>query len=241
MNNKLYFILLIVILASCKTPLVNQQVHHSATAIPELLSIGKQPPALLERPFQIIGVPNLPRQIRLDIKQLPYNQTSYKAYTYHQKQMNKEVGFTLKDSINPAPNFFQLSVLDRITLAETFNADPNKVLQDYIMEDSEILMVSSILFNVSNQIRDQLLEAEEAYAIQNGVSNVEIQLVKEGHVFATLNLSELQPFSYGVSNFCWGLDKRNRPEIKAIINNKDCPQNTKTKAYKLESPYNYKF
>ena len=72
-------------------------------------------------------------------------------------------------------------------------------------------------------------------------SNISIELIKNNRVVAILKLNDLEPFSYAISNFCWGLDKQNKPVVKAINNDNSCPRNTKAKAYKLESPYTYKF
>jgi hypothetical protein len=240
-NYKLYFIFIIAILVSCKAPLVNNQIHHTSTKIPEFLSLGKQQLGVLEKPFQTIGVPKLEHKIKLEVKQLPYNATSYRAYKYYKNKNNKALQFALQDTLLPNPKYIQLSVFDRIGLANTLNANQNQTLRNYIIEDDKIKIVSSILFNANTKITEDLLDAEEVYALQDGVSNISIELIKDNRVVAILKLNDLEPFSYAVSNFCWGLDKRNKLVVKAINNENNCPTNTKAKAYKLETPYTYKF
>lgn len=84
-------LLILMIVSSCKTVIVNKQTQKIASADLELATIGIMKPNLQINVFEINAIPLLNQKIRVTAMAMPFNKTTFKAYakaaTLHGKKV----------------------------------------------------------------------------------------------------------------------------------------------------------
>ncbi|WP_340074227.1 hypothetical protein [Leptobacterium sp. I13] len=234
-------VLLLILISSCKTIYIHHQKHQLAFSSPQLASIGFNKDKLIHNHFKTIGFPELTQKIRVYVRSVPFNKTTYKAYASLREKNGQLTTITYIDSLPNKPHYIQLMISDHVTLKETINHPENKGLLNYLKNDSEYKIVTSIAMVSSDKLQKALIDAEEIYLIQNDSEHAAmLQLIKNKKAIRSIHLSTITPFAYHPSSFCWGFDRKYQPQIEIISNDYSrCPINTYKKAYKLQKERQY--
>ena len=244
MLKKLIFIFVIVFISACQAIKTQNQKQVLKNAVAELGTIGVITNSTFsESTFNPIGAPELTKKIRIQVTQIPFNKTMYKKYQSLLDNSTLPNLVVSNDSIaEKNPSYLEFTIIDLINLTASLNTPENSALQSYLDNNSNYRIISSIAVVAKASIYKDFLIAEEIYLTKHNTNKLGLELMKEGKLYKKINFAAFTSFDYTLSSFCWGKDNRNRPCIRAIINeNASCPNKTYKKAYKLDKKHDFKF
>lgn len=181
----------------------------------ELGMIGDLDATLTTKEFQTIGLPSLAYKIRLQPVFKSFNTLDYKAYTKLKKQ--EALGFEVNyvDSLPNKPEYVRLRLQDKSTLLSELNSAKNETLRNQILNNKGADIVTQIDWVISEMNIQQLKAANAIYLSQN-MNAVPIILISKDDQITELRFSDGVVLSYDVSQFCWGFNYKNEPELMAI-------------------------
>lgn len=231
-----FFLMLCICGSSCAPYKAKQQV--AAIDLPNLGSVVQLKKNVLYTRANQIGQASLERPLHVRIKEMPFNKTSYKAYTYYTGQAHKANTIAYVDSLPVKPTYLQLELQDRIALTDLLNTERNDGVRSYLENDPHYKIVTSIAVVASESMSLQFLSAEELRLTQNDLGELFLEL-HQGKTKKQIAFGELQIFNYEHASFCWGEDQFNNRKIKAIVDGKGCPKGTYKKPSKMNSKRSY--
>lgn len=232
MLKKLLWYLPIIIILSCNTIKVHQQTQKTATQVPSLGTVGMVTGHTLDYSFQTYTQPGLEQGIRLELNKTFFTKKQFRAFSEQMKQQGKTHALAYSDSLEGKPFFYLFKIIDYQGLAQTINSQDNDALRESLQTNSDLRIVTAISAVIGASQEQRISQADAYYLVNNGTSRLGIALVSNNKTQHILDLENLQAFAWTDAGFCWGNDKRRRPEIKAISLG-SCPAATYKNAQKL--------
>ncbi len=235
-------LLLLLIIASCKT-ITNQSKNQKITdSAVELLTIGNSNSKLSTSSFSTDAIPVLKQKIRINASELTFNKTLFKSYDNSAKLQGKENPLTYIDSIPQKPSYILLKIMDKVTLIEELNSDYNKTVFEYLKSTAYTQLISEISIVFDERTKQAVKNAEEIFIINEKYKKYSLALYKNGEQFEQIELSKGITFSYKLSTFCWAENKRKQGVIVNIVDKgNDCSPNTYDSYQEIEKKHSFKF
>nr|WP_299067278.1 hypothetical protein [uncultured Allomuricauda sp.] len=212
--------------------------QESLLSFPELGTLIKTKGDMWYSAAEQIGVPNW-SVLKVDVKQLPFNRTSYYSYAKFMEQAGKINSVSYNDSLPYKPKYLRLQLLDRLGLTQLLNNEQHDDLRSYIANDDGYKLVTGLNITVPEVEMPGFLQAEALQLQKDAYDNIILVVINgefEKHYF----FSELHVFDYQYSNFCWGEDQYHNMIIENLISeDQKCPKGTYLKASKVNGDRSY--
>tara|TARA_R100000406_G_scaffold96116_2_gene92700 strand:- start:354 stop:1025 length:672 start_codon:yes stop_codon:yes gene_type:complete len=197
------FLLIGFLLISCHKIQYKTQTQKS---LPELGSLGVFEKYIAQEitiEKSVIGV-NSPLKLKVEIV----------------TESKREI-FTNKDSINSLKEYLTLEVLDKFSLLEQINQ--NKELFGYLKSNPRVRIVTKVFINFSETVKQEILDSQELYLIQNKQKTLSIELRDDNKTTKIIEFSEGKIIDFEPSEFCWGTKKGFKVQILDVVNvGSDC-------------------
>ncbi len=226
MKKIIVILLLVGVLFSCKTVQVNQQSQKITKAIVELGSIGKVNYKLATDRFKLTTLPTYKQKIRVAANIVAFNKTTFNTYAQAAKQQNQKISITYIDSVANKPGYANLQILDKVQLLNALNAEHNIELNTYLqnVKNNEIIKGVSAYFNSIDL--SNLSQADEIYLVNNKPKKYNLELIKNGKPFATIDMANGVTFAYNTASFCWKKERGQISIVNLISGNESCAKDT---------------
>ncbi len=238
-----YIVLLLIILTSCKTIVVNNQIQKMASSPLELGTIGKTEFNLQINNFEIAAIPQFKKKIRVTATLLPFNKSTFKTFTKASVLQGKNSSIKYIDSLQVKPNYVLLKITDIVRLIEELNSEHNTSVINYLKVEPNAKIITTVTMTFDMNTLNEIIQAEEIYLSTVKYKKYSLELYKNNTLVKTIALSNGAVFSYKVSSFCWGEnDKKQLEIVKLSDNNSKCTKNTNKSYQQLEKKkFNFKF
>lgn len=212
--------------------------QESLLSFPELGALVKTKGDIWYSAAEQIGVPKW-SMLKVDVKQLPFNKTSYYSYAKYMEQAGKINSISYNDSLPYKPKYLRLQLLDKLGITNLLNAETHKELRSYISNDDGYKLVTGLNITVPETEMPSFLQAEAIQLQKDSYENI-ILVVISGELERHYFFSELHVFDYQYSNFCWGEDQYHNLIIENLISeDQKCPKGTYLKASKVNDNKSY--
>ncbi|WP_394748233.1 hypothetical protein [Spongiimicrobium salis] len=234
-----YISFLLIIVANmqgCAPYKAKQQF--AAIDLPHLGSMVQLKKNVLYTKAAQIGQVQLEHPLQVEVREMPFNKMSYKAYAYHSKQAGSTNTLAYADSIPVKPKYLRLELQDRIALTQLLNTENNIGARAYLENDPDYKIVTALSLTTSKSMEVQLLSADEVRLGQTNLGKLFLELRTANNI-QEVHFQNLQVFDYEYASFCWGEDQFNQRKIKAIVNGEGCPKGTFKKPAKMDSRKSY--
>src|SRR5699024_9366889 len=113
-------LLLVVICASCRTLVVNNERQIISDSQPQLGAIGLLDRNVLNRTFKTVETPVLKEKIRLELHKEKFDKKRYEAYLKVSPKNTFQISFV--DSLANKPEFYSLQLSDRVEYIESIKS-----------------------------------------------------------------------------------------------------------------------
>ena len=239
LNKGLVIILPIVLLAFLISCTTYERILATPQATPvELAMIGDLDATLTTKHFQALGIPKLEDKIRLQPIFKTFNALDYKAYQKLKNQQVLEFTVNYVDSLPDKPQYLRLKIQDQTALLAALNAPQNERLKNQILTNTSADLVTQIDW-VLSESNIQRIKAADAVFLSQNTSGIPILLINTNDQVTELRFSKGLVLSYEVSQFCWGLNARNEPQLMAIsAHGKACNGDLKRNGNRLKKDKN---
>ncbi|AWX45706.1 hypothetical protein HME9304_02733 [Flagellimonas maritima] len=208
------------------------QLKKTDAQIPFIGAIGKHSSVFFTKNFQKVGEPTLGEPIPITIQSLPLSSSMATKYNRYENQRGKEPLFNKKDTITVQTRYFQAQISDAISLTNQLNHPNNRKVKEYLQNDKDLLILTSISFITDIETEQRIRTAEHSFVDE--IDGALTLVLQNGRIKTQINLSSLQVFDFETSGLCWKKDKRNQLQIAAIlVTGNSCPGKTEKDSNKL--------
>lgn len=233
----IFLLLMAAMLYSCASYKDKQQTN--ALTFPELGSIIKTKGALWYSATEQVGAPNWAKELSVNVQQLPFNPKSYNTYAQVLAKAGKINGVAYNDSLPYKPKYIRLQLADKIALTSVLNSDTNKAVLNYLENDADYKLVSTIHFTAPESQLASFEQADNVLLKQDAFKKIQLVLLKNGKE-ELVDFSSLQVFDFEYASFCWGEDRYHHKQIENIVAAGDkCPKGTYLKPNKIKTDKTY--
>ena len=233
-----FFCLLLIgaFIQGCAPYKAKQQA--AAIDLPHLGSMVQVKRNVLYTQAAQIGQAHLENPLYVQVKEMPFNKMSYKAYANHSRQSEQGNTVQFIDSVPVKPKYIRLELQDRIALTELLNTEGNEGTRSYLENDSNYKIVTAIAITALREVELQFLSADKVHLKQSEFGELFLELHQNTNK-QIVHFRDLKVFHYEYASFCWGEDQFNQRKIKAIVHGKGCPKGTFKKPSKMDSRKSY--
>ncbi|MFD0862239.1 hypothetical protein ACFQ1M_08455 [Sungkyunkwania multivorans] len=238
MKHILYIAITGIIFTACRTVSVDSQVQRKSNSQLSLGMIGLQETNLLHSNFQTTALPELKKEIRISVKLVPFDNSSFKAYSKNSPNNKQKVNFA--DSIKQKPSFVKLQLMDKVLLMDELSQLYNDEVRKYLERQKDARLVTSLSVALKSADLEAIDNAKTVFLVGLGDKRYGIKLMNGNAESALIGFDKATVFAHGLSYFCWGKGKRNQPSIFDIVKEGDhCPNNTFREATKAVDVDNF--
>ena len=236
---KLKFLLILILVVSCKTVQVNHQQQRTTKGVVELGAIGTITKGLKHDVFQTNTLPYYKEKLRVLVNMTTFTDDTFTVYTQAAQQQNKPIIFTYIDTVENKPGYAQLQLIDKVKLIEQLNAEHNKSTNTFLQNSNDNSLVTrlAVYFNASDL--NNLSIAEEVYLVNKKPQKYSLELVANGKAFAMLDVNKAVPFAYTTGNFCWKKEQGQITIANIIEDRETCARDTYEDVARLNKKVNY--
>jgi len=228
------------IMIGCKTISIQNKQHFQTSQNITLGSIGIDENFILENTYSNIGLPKYFKPVKVNVIPTIFSKSTYAAYNKAKQSQNNLININYHDSLSIKPKFLSINISDRITLVSLLNHNQNRDVKDFLLNQNESQIVTSIavVFNLENY--DLLKDAEEVFIEQSGINNIAFKIYKESKLVDSINFNEGVVFSYRSASVCWKEDSKYQLEIVDLIEgDNSCPKEAYKSSKQAKKEINY--
>lgn len=237
MRPTLTITLMVLLLYGCGPML---QMQSSKSQVPIIGSIGKHQSLLFKKNFQKIGEPDLGHPISIAFEAIPFSKGKKTKYVKYREGKGLSLPKVEKDtSKRKEQKYYRLRITDVVQLVEELNRDENSGLKQYLQEDVDLVLLSTISIVPGEELSTKLNQAEKLYLMSDRTGALTL-IIGDVHKGFSIKLSSLEIFDFGTASFCWQKDKRGKLNIAHILmDGGTCPGTTTANPQKLNKTPDY--
>jgi len=233
----LSILLAFILMQACASYTSKQQAR--AINMPELGSIIQTQGSFWYATAEQVGAPHWRTPLEVQVLQLPFNKASYGTYSTYMAKASRINGIAYVDSLPYKPKYLRLQLQNKMGISVQLNEKTNANVLAYLENDTSYKLVTSLDITLPDAMLSQLLASQQV-ALHNDPEKGSYLLLMNGNQETELFFSEIQPFNYGYSTFCWGEDRYHNKRVENLLSgNKACPKGTHKKAAKVSSNKSY--
>ncbi|WP_075341344.1 hypothetical protein [Tenacibaculum agarivorans] len=215
MKKYLYAILVCLSITSCHVLPKKEKLYTSYTTL-DLGVVGIQKKSLRKSEYQVVGVPEFKKRIRLNATIKKFTASNFKSYTAYIDHTSKEQQIQFNDSIQPVPNFIEFEITDKVQVIEALNSD-NIEVQRYLVKNPDVTIVSKLKGVTNPAILEQVKKSDTFYLQTSPNRQQFIHMYKGDKLIGKINTSAMDTFEYDVSSFCWQVSDRDSMKIIGMV------------------------
>lgn len=228
------------IVLSCKTISVQNKQHFQTSQNITLGSIGIDENFILEKTYSNIGFPKYFRPVKVNVIPTYFSKSTYAAFKDAKPSQNGTINISYYDSLDVKPKFLSINISDKIALISLLNHKENTDVKDFLLNQNESQIVTSIAVVFGKSNHDLLKDAEEIFIEQSGLNNIALKIYKDSKFIKTLNFNEGIVFSYRSASVCWKENSKYQLKIVDLIEgDNSCPQQTYKSSKRAKKDINY--
>lgn len=229
-----FFVLLLVVFASCQSTQIKNERYKVAPSSPELGSIGQSKSLFnLKNEFEERTLPKLENKIRVAIEVVPFNKKLNKIYTAKAKFNQNQSKINYVDSLPTKPELVTLRLQDVTRIVEELNAPHNASVFRLLVDTQKYKMVSAVAVSLNAEELSKIRQADTYYLTNSQENKYDINLYKLGKKTSTIAINSESVLGYQLSSFCWGIsDKGNWYIADMIQGSSNCKGKTYSKIKK---------
>lgn len=218
---------------------IKTEIQQQKSKQPVLGSVVVQGSQWLSTQTQEIGQLYLKKPLPIKVVELPFNKGSYGKYRNYLKHARKANTVPYNDSLPISPKYVRLQLVDLVGITQILNAQENKALCDYIVQDSDHALVSGIDFTATDENLRAFLNATHVFLDQDDLGKFYFSLILENKEQYSY-FEELQIFGSETLSFCWAEDHRLQKQVVHLVEyGKRCAKGSHKKAGKTEREREY--
>ncbi len=236
MKNILLFLPFILI--SCGVVPLKKTTHTNTTSVIALGAIGKYDSNIINKQFHVQALPLMQKKVRVASFLKLFDKSSSKTYNayYNEKQKIK-----INDTLNLPPNYFLLTIMDKVTMLQELNSLNNIEVFNFLKTSNESSLVTTIAIRFPIEIQEKIINAEELFLVNNKSKKLVLELYVNDKLSNVISFSDGSVFDYKTSNFCWS-EKDQRQIIISDISENSCTKKTyKSYAKALKKKKEFKY
>ncbi len=239
MFKNIQFILLTLVIVSCKSIAVQDRYQQTTKQKMAIGSIGLNSNFILEQGYDNTGLPNYDKEIKVSIKSLPYNKATYNAFSKAAQLQEANFKVNYIDSTEIKPRYIDISIADKVLLIESLNANSNITIKNYLSTQREAKIVTSIAMALPSPLNNSIREGDEYFLSEYGKKSYAIAIYRKGMLIETIPFTDGVIFAYDVSSCCWQENDKHQIAIVDLVDNSDCPYKTHASAKRAKKKINY--
>ena len=136
------------------------------------------------------------------------------------------------------PTYVLLSISDKIGVKESLNEEINKEIKNYLEQDTDCRLVSTISVVLDANTINELTNADGLFLITGAYGIFQIEVIKGGQRnYISIPKDEL--FDYSLTGICWGENVYGKPVIATFNDNGKCPDGTEMDAKKINKLHSF--
>lgn len=229
-------LLLVVICASCRTLVVNNERQIISDSQPQLGAIGLLDRNVLNRTFKTVETPVLKEKIRLELHKEKFDKKRYEAYLKVSPKNTFQISFV--DSLANKPEFYSLQLSDRVEYIESIKS--NEKLVEYLKNKPQLQTVTAVSIAVRPQMLSQFDNAESVFLVYDRkLKKYYLELMEKSGTKVKIYFNDIGVFAFDVSGFCWGSNHKHEVELKMLADGVKCSKELKRKAAKVNLEKDY--
>lgn len=239
--NLLNWLVLLILVVSCKTINVKEQSYKTSNSKIELGALGESKSiGELKNSFTTTGYPTIDEKIKLDIAILPFTKKANKIYQSKEKFNQKQSKINYVDSLPVKPEMVSIKISDIASLVNDLNVSANAKELAFIKNNERTTIVTSVLVVLNIAEIEKLRNADTYYLVQSDIAKHTIALYKQGKKVDSIDLTSSTIIGYTIGKFCWFENEKGKWQIGDIVQKgNSCKGNTyrKVKPKKEKSLY----
>ena len=216
---------IIALCTSCKTMVFDGNVHKLTTTDVTLGSVGLIKNNRFSSTYNNAAIPTYSTPIKVDATILPFEKSSYLAYTQAASLQSKNIT-VLNDSLYEKPKFVQIHIADKLALIKALNANENASIKTYLGFNKDASIVTDISISYPEDILQSIKNADAIFLEEYSKKSYALQLHVDGKETEKVLLSDGVVFTYKSAKGCWKQDKRRKLQIVDFTNTNKCSKNT---------------
>ncbi|RXP46369.1 hypothetical protein EC396_14220 [Lutibacter sp. HS1-25] len=242
MIKRLSILMFLIALCSCKTVTINEQTQQVAISPVELLTIGVEENNLQTISFETTAIPILNNKIRVHAMLMPFNKTTYKAYSSAVNSQGGENSIKYVDSLPNKPHYITLKVADNVAFLKELNGEYNTAEVQYLKTMNKAKLVTAVSMVFNEQLMKEIEQADELYLKNEKYKKYDLELYKNNVLVQEIELTGGVTFAYKLAAFCWGKNAKRQTAILNIIDeHSKCTKPTYDNFQKSEEKNAFKF
>jgi hypothetical protein len=218
-------ILIFIVLLGCQSSNIlnlNKGVQESVG----LGSIGNSNINAWQYDFKRTALANFKEPIKVEASVRHFTKPDYNLYLKAKAHQSSTVNIIYEDSLQIKPKYISFKIIDNPSVIDALNASYNLSVKEYLSNQKQSDMISSISVALNNEQLKQVLSADEVFLVSNGLKSYTLQLYKDKEAKQLLKFNEMVVFDYETSCLCWQEDNRRQLQIVDLVNGTNCPKNT---------------
>ena len=186
-----------------------------------------------------VGQLQITKPLAVKVVALPFNKHSYGQYTTYLKNTRRANTIPYNDSLPIPPRYVQLELANQVALTQLLNAPKNRALCDYIAQDADFGLVSTISLTATDENLVTFTNATHVLLEQDTLGKLYFKIVHDnGEQF--IYFEELQLFDFEILSFCWAEDHYLKKRVVNLLpKGQRCPKGTHKKPVKAEQERDY--
>ncbi len=204
-----------MIVTSCNTLPKKDKLYQSYTTI-DLGVLGLNKKGIRKSQFQVIGVPEYSKKIKLSATFKSFNISNYKSYKEYIKNTSQQQLAEYSDSLDYISNYLQLEIQDKVAVVNTIN-DKNENIRNYLLKNPELTIVTKLKIVAIKQFYENVKKANAFYLQTLNDKQQFLLMYDQDKLLAKISIASLQTFEYELSSFCWSVSDRETMKIIGIV------------------------
>ncbi|WP_299884424.1 hypothetical protein [uncultured Lacinutrix sp.] len=228
----------LILLVSCKTVSIDNQMQSTTTQQIILGTIGIDKELLLNKSYTNTAIPEYKEPVKVSVSVKSFNKKTFKAFSNANTANLITVNYV--DSLEIKPKFVSLYIQDKITVLKALNSKTNKTVKSYLTTKNEASIISYLSMALNQQAITNISQADECFLEKDGIKSYTLQLYKNGEKTNIIRFNDGVVFAYKTLNCCWKQNEKQQLEIVDLIDPINrCPNKTSMRASRAKKEINY--
>lgn len=240
MNRRLLLVTLLMVLTACRTVNVNHTNQKTIHDQVLLGSIGLVDNSLFQTDFNNSAFPEYKQPIKVNYSINDFNKKTFVAFLEANEKQGLKLNIKYVDSLKEKPKFLTLSIADKVGVLNALNYNENKDVNDYLANNVNAKIVSTISIALPQNLIDEITKSEEVFLVQDSVKNYALQLYSNGETSSKIQFNSGVVFTCQTSSFCWKENDKHQINIVDFVDRQSsCPNKTYKSAKRAKKKINY--
>ncbi len=232
--------LLSLFVVCCKTISIESKQHFKTSKNITLGSVGSDENYILEKTYTSKGIPKYFKPIKVNVTPVSFCDNTYSTFIDAKSSQSQPIKINYHDSLRAKPIFLNIDISDRIRLIQQLNHKKNIGIINFLINDNDSHLVTSVSIVYNKENTKALIQAEEVFIEESGINSIALKLYKKSKLVKAINFNEGVTFSYRTASFCWKENNKYQLEIVNLVEgDNSCSKQTYKSSKRAKKEINY--